>query len=680
MPAAPAGRGPSRARGGSDRPCASTRRGFVLGGGALLASMLLPAARAPRALAATNALDGAAYWAFADRMQDTLDGHWHNGLYRPERSMVNATMLLTHSAAAVAGHTGPARRDDRARELVDRLCNGPAWAKSPTGGSQGHVPGWRDGMLGGGIQHLVVDTEIVWGLLHAWRAREVLGLDGDLIADRIVSTASGAFWRWPALRLNQANWYVRMYAAAAEVGGEKSGFHEQILKQLRRFVDGAKKPMSGAAISNLGPSYRFHYLPGSSDNHKYNLDSAEYANIVCGMLVAYEQARGAGMPPLDSTRTAVIRNWCERVLCGYWTHSGYLNWDTGLGFKRWHQGKKLGLSQGALLGIAVCDELSDHGAWAKHMLDRSFELFGRWTDRAKGLPPANAFGVPSIDGNEGSALLAAARVQANAAQAALLGLGAKRAEEPPPLYAYDPDVGRLAVSTPSYNTAIVAVNRGAFPYGGLELARLFDGQQDVAGGVGGRPPASFGVVVRDGGGKIVAASQRAVDRDKPLELLSPQDTKPPYAGAFSTLRVRGKVTQGSIAITTTHTFRATYIETAWKVEGAGGKTIEVLFPSWGKGARVWAVSAGGERSPVRGTVSLDGVAYFHVESELSGYVVVVRSGAAKATAAARAVASQSSAPDPGPTLTVRAKGSSVVARVAVARSADEARGVAQRLV
>ena len=566
MPAAPAGRVPLPTRGGTDRPCASTRRGFMLGGTALLASMLLPAARAPRAMAATSALDDAAYWAFADRLQDALDPFWRNGMYRPERSMLNATMLLTHSAAALAGHTGPARRDDRARALVDQLCNGPAWVKSPSTGTQGHMPGWRDGLTGGGIQHLVVDTEIVWGLLHAWRAREALGVDGDLIADRIISTTAGEFWRWPALRLNQASWYVRMYTAAAEVGGNKASLHDQLLKQLRRFVDGAHKPMAGAAIANLGPSYRFHYLPGANDNHKFNLDSAEYANIVCGLLVAYQQAREAGMPALDSTRAQVIRNWCERVLCGYWTHAGYLNWDTGLGFKRWHQGKKLGLSQAALLGMAVCDELAPNGPWAKHMLDRSFELFGRWTERRKGLPEANYFGVPSIDDNESSAVLAAARVQAHAAQAAILGVGAKRSEEPPPLYAYDPDVGRLAVTTPAYNTAIVAVNRGAFPYGGVELARLFDGRQDVAGGVGGRPPASFGLVVRNASGTIVAASQRTYGNDSPLQLLSPKDSRPPYAGAFSTLRARGKTSRSGIDITTTHTFRATYIETAWDVE------------------------------------------------------------------------------------------------------------------
>ena len=91
--------------------------------------------------------------------------------------MLNANILLTHSAAALAGHTGPARRDDRARALVAELTTGPSWVKTPGSGSQAHVPGWRDGLRGGGIQHLVVDTEIAWALTFAWRAREAIGLD-----------------------------------------------------------------------------------------------------------------------------------------------------------------------------------------------------------------------------------------------------------------------------------------------------------------------------------------------------------------------------------------------------------------------------------------------------------------------------------------------------------------------
>ena len=383
-----------------------------------------------------------------------------------------------------------------------------------------------------------------------------------------------------------------------------------------------------------------------------------------------------------------MRAWTERVLSGYWTHAGYLNWDTGLGFKRWHQGKKLGLSQSALLGIAMCPELSEQSPWAKHMLDRSFELFDRWTERRRGLPAANAFGVPAIDDNESSALLTAARVQANAAQAALFGLGEMKGEEAPPLYAYDPDVGRLAVTTPAYNTAIVAVTRGAFPYGGIELARLFDREQDVAGGVGGRPPASFGVVVRSGGA-IVHASQRALAPSdaKPLRLLeaprgatsNPQNyPNRPYAGAFETLRVQGATARGGIEIRTTHTFKAAYIETEWRVSGAKGKQIEVLFPSWGK-AKVTAVMSSGARKPVTNGMALSNIDHFHVESEHSGYVVMLRKGASGAKALTRRPSAQSSAPNPGPTLTLQVKATTVTARIAPAKTADEARALAARL-
>ena len=67
-----------------------------------------------------------------------------------------------------------------------------------------------------------------------------------------------------------------------------------------------------------------------------------------------------------------------RVLAGYWTHGGHLNWDTGFGFRRWQQTKKLGLSQQALLGIATAPGLAPHQsapAWAKWMLDRGFDFY-----------------------------------------------------------------------------------------------------------------------------------------------------------------------------------------------------------------------------------------------------------------------------------------------------------------
>ena len=152
----------------------------MLGSGALLASLLRararpsPPRRPPRARSAWNA---GAYWAFADRLQDHLDAHWGGEAYNPGRSMYNANMLLTHAAAALAGHTGPARQDERARKIIAALCEGKAWRSVPADGPQGHVPGWTDSLGGHPMQHLVVDTEIAWALAIAWRAREALALD-----------------------------------------------------------------------------------------------------------------------------------------------------------------------------------------------------------------------------------------------------------------------------------------------------------------------------------------------------------------------------------------------------------------------------------------------------------------------------------------------------------------------
>ena len=96
---------------------------------------------------------------------------------------------------------------------------------------------------------------------------------------------------------------------------------------------------------------------------------------------------------------------------------------------------------------------------------------------------------------------------ANAARAIDLGLGERTAQQPPPVYAYDPDIGRLAVSTPAYSTAILAANHGAVGYGGIELARLYDGDGRPVATIGGRPPAAFGVVVRDVANRTLLASQ-----------------------------------------------------------------------------------------------------------------------------------------------------------------------------
>ena len=205
-----------------------------------------------------------------------------------------------------------------------------------------------------------------------------------------------------------------------------------------------------------------------------------------GFSRSYGQARAAGMRRPASI--GLLREWVRRALAGYWTHAGYLNWDTGLGYLRWHQRKKVGLAQGALIGIAAEPELQPSprwGAWAKWMLDRGLREYVALVERDDRFPAALAYGVHSVPEPQRMARLTAARYAANAMRALDAGLGEQPASEPPPLYSFDPDTGRLAVTTPAYNTAIVAANGGAHPYGGLDLARLFDAHQEVAANIGG---------------------------------------------------------------------------------------------------------------------------------------------------------------------------------------------------
>ena len=103
--------------------------------------------------------------------------------------------------------------------MARALVTGPAFAERLPRSfedPQRHAPGFVDTMEPGDRnQHLVIDAEIVDGLTHAWLARRELGLSAGtarLIADRIHRVARGRFYRWPAIRLNQINWYALMYA------------------------------------------------------------------------------------------------------------------------------------------------------------------------------------------------------------------------------------------------------------------------------------------------------------------------------------------------------------------------------------------------------------------------------------------------------------------------------------
>ena len=619
------------------------------------------------------------YWTVADRLQLVLDPLWHGelGRYGGGQTSLSGQMLLTHAVAALHGHVGPARRDERARALARTLTASPPFlAELPPRpwDSMTHAPGWSSDVESvSGPQHPVFDVQIVEGLAAAWRARRQLHLDSGLatrIRREIAGAASSSFYRWPAMRLNQFNWNADMLAAAATVDGRRHALATQLAAYIRGFVAGVHA--TGATAGNLGAGLRFHYIPQRPVSSPLNLDSAEYANVVFAFSEHYEQARAAGMPRPSAATLRLLREWARRVLAGYWTHGGYLNWDTGYGFRRWHQSKKFGLSQQALIGMAAARELqpgSRWGAWAKWMFDRSLELYTRWVEECGGIPPGLAFGISVDPQRPCDAALAAGRIEANAARAVDAGLGRARAKRPPALYAYDPDTGRLAVTTATYNTAVMPVNQGAFPYGGLDLARLYDGDQEVAANVGGRPPAAFGLRVRDVDGRRALATQigwpRVNRRVTPLRLTrAPRGVgvtaavtpRRAFAAPFSDLRAVGTVVTGQLLALVSHHFRPAWIETRWMVRRLGGRaryTADVLFPSWGDGATIVAQLRGGSRAVLGGgALRLADVSWIHVRSEHSGYVMVPRQRPPGAVVRLMHPRPQSSDPRPGPTLVV----------------------------
>jgi hypothetical protein len=554
----------------------------------------------------------------------------------------------------------------------------------------------------------VIDTEVVRGLAMAHAARAALALPDTtvaLIRDRITKAGNSTFYAYPSLRLNQINWPIEIYAHAVEVVGTRHLLRHDCHLQLSRFADALTRPAPGMRIANTGPGYRFHYFPQAPAHRPFNLDSPEYASIVCGALLFYEQARARGMAELRPDQLAHLRAWVDRVLCGYWTHGGYLNWDTGLGFHRWHQVKKPPLCMQALLAIALSPRFQPsaaYGRWAKYFFDRGLELFDRWVTEAGGLPEGVNFGVTLTPSAHTDPQFATARMQANAARACALGLSRVASEQPPALYAYDPDVGRLAITTPAYNTAIVTVNQGAFPYGGVELARLFDGDQRIAANLGGRAPASFGVVVRNRAPGHETGTQPGRRRPDlahpPLRLAAaPRGAvahpaahpRHAYAGPFTRLEAVGVTPGRNLTIHTRHRFTPEYVQTWWRILPAhtrGAHDVEILFPSTGADATATAVLRDGTRVVVGGTrPRLTDIAWVHIAGNDCGYVIVPRSRHLPGRATLVRTHSQATAPHPGPTLAFELlhdaplRDLTACVRIAPARSADEAASVARAL-
>jgi len=115
------------------------------------------------------------YWAFADRILARFDDRWQNdvGGYSPVRNPYstanNAALLTVHATAALHGHQGPARDDERARELVRRLTDEPApWRRVGSrrrDDKMFHTPGWTSSLSNPEAkQDKAIDPKVAEGL------------------------------------------------------------------------------------------------------------------------------------------------------------------------------------------------------------------------------------------------------------------------------------------------------------------------------------------------------------------------------------------------------------------------------------------------------------------------------------------------------------------------------------
>jgi hypothetical protein len=549
--------------------------------------------------------------------------------------------------AAETGHVGPTRQDARARVLVDRLTSRPAWL-----GARGAGPlttCWSRDLDRVKRQHASLEPKVAEALAWAWRARGPLRLSPAAVGriERTVTRCARSR-AWRRVRVaNQINWNAELYAAAATVSRRADLLRHEYRRQLAGFAAHIARPAPGMATGNLGRGYQFHYDPSEPDTAAINLDAPEYANLVVHAIAHYDEALRHGMRPLPARSMRRMQNWVTRLLAGSWTHAGYLNWDTGKGWRRWHSAQYWAFAQQGLLAIATSPRFWRHrvyGRWAKALFDSGLDLYRRRADANGGRAPEHMFGVHALM-EEYDCFCA--RMLANAARAVALDLGSRPSQDPPPLYAFDSDTGRLAITTPRYSTAIVPDNRSAFAYGGIDPARLFGPRQTVAANVGGVPPAAFGLVVSTPAGREWLASQHSTSGR--LRVSGSRRR----AGPFSVVTARGSVSRGGVRISATHRFRPATIVSRWRAtcQGRCRYRVRVQFPTWGA-ATITAIGRDGTRrelQPGAARVRLADVATLELGR---GYRLVPLERPRGATLSAVRVARQRTNPHPGPTLRV----------------------------
>lgn len=620
------------------------------------------------------------FWSMADAAVLPLDGFWDpkRGGYVAPRSLTergvmrvrtNAEMLLVHANAVRAGHQGTSQRPDRIEPLV-HLLTGTMYLPSLDGrvtptyrdgrSVTAHAPGFSDAGGNLGTMHQSLDAVVMRALAAAWVVRDQVGLSEQarwLIQDRVKAVALSPFWRYPSRLLNQINWNADVYSAYTTVTGDPTLMRNDYRKQLVWFAEHARKQAYPKGTTNLASGLGFHYTPNrGTDTHLNQVDTSEYANITLGALAHLDQAGSVGMAPLPASVHTTLQQWMRRVVYGTWTASGYLNWDSGKGIDRIHLTQYWLL---ALRGFGTAMEgskrsglLSDQQPVARQMAAKAMELYRRRAlEHGSVILPASSFGFAgsslvsdNFDGTTGTA-----RFASTASELALVGLEprANRKSNPmPDAYSHDESLGRLAVTTSRYATAVVRPWSG-LRSGGIEPSRIIDARGRAVTGLGGATTGTLALTLTAGSGQVLS-TQPGRYRSSQSKVVVPKGVKDRSATLRKPLVVTGTDSAKDLKLELEHRFDKKSIATRYKLDNRRKQRVEATLRVPTYGSRVTGSLRVGQRIS-RATLASG----LKVTSPDGGRFTVRFSGLPKA-ARGKVVpgAKQVGNPDPGPELRI----------------------------
>lgn len=512
-------------------------------------------------------------WGLADQVALEMDPYYSEAgsLYMPPADQVHisSSMLAIHARAALSGHQGPARNDQRVRMLSKRMINWPIYISDYNQGSGNHKhgPGFTIGIDKPGEQHVSFDMQISNALTLAFKTGLLSQETEGQIKERIPQVARQDVLSYPTVQLNQVNWPIQVWANAGQLGDDPTEVNRQVRGQMKQWVDGMFSPMPGLEIPNLSRGMGLHYPVETPDSKGNLISTTEYANIIYAGFDVYERMIEAGMEPLSSEDEAKMQAWAGRLIRGDWTHGGWPNWDSAHGFERWHLSRYWPWATEGLATIASSRRLAgeqdqQYAAW---LLERVFERY-RWL-KERGPIEGTRYGLPTNFGKETDGLITGVRLAAIAARAA----SSETAEpkQPPGYWWYDPEMKRFTVSSANYSAAVMApIPRPR--YGGLELARLLDSQGRVLTTLGGNR-AQTGITIQGG-----ESSQAENGRQR---------------GNYRGFRVRGDKRLGSVSVSGTtrrgqievsHRFTNKAIKSSYRVY-KGPAVLKI--PLWGRMAK-----------------------------------------------------------------------------------------------